>query len=169
MHVSECLVCALQGSGDAERYMAMAKDTIEQLKSCAIDLRQMGQPNDNVVQTWGRLLPLFLLLLINNIHTSLAKCPVSLPSPTVWRCVRTSWGASTWPSQAPCKGGGAPEGVAEAGRSLDGASKTLWVGSHSKRCAHMHANTHATLTLQSKRTPRCRRFMQSDSPDFCSQ
>ncbi|KAM8746433.1 desmoplakin-B isoform 3-T3 [Acanthopagrus schlegelii] len=43
---------ALQtGSGDAERYMVMAKDTIEQLKSCAIDLRQMGQPNDNVVQT----------------------------------------------------------------------------------------------------------------------
>ncbi|XP_073332986.1 desmoplakin-A-like [Pagrus major] len=37
--------------GDAERYMAMAKETMEQLKSCAIDLRQMGQPNDNVVQT----------------------------------------------------------------------------------------------------------------------
>nr|XP_046248699.1 desmoplakin-like isoform X2 [Scatophagus argus] len=37
--------------GDAERYMAMSKDTIEQLKSCAMDLRQMGQPNDNVVRT----------------------------------------------------------------------------------------------------------------------
>ncbi|XP_068175112.1 desmoplakin-like isoform X2 [Antennarius striatus] len=38
-------------TGDAERFMAMAKDTIEQLKSCAVDLRQMGQPNDNVVRT----------------------------------------------------------------------------------------------------------------------
>ncbi|XP_042272853.1 desmoplakin-like isoform X2 [Thunnus maccoyii] len=37
--------------GDAERYMAMAKEIIEQLKSCAMDLRQMGQPNDNVVRT----------------------------------------------------------------------------------------------------------------------
>ncbi|XP_070688404.1 desmoplakin-A-like [Pempheris klunzingeri] len=37
--------------GDAERYMLMAKETIEQLKNCAIDLRQMGQPNDNVVRT----------------------------------------------------------------------------------------------------------------------
>ncbi|KAM3875813.1 desmoplakin-B [Diretmus argenteus] len=35
-------------SGDAERYMAMAKETIEQLKSCAMDLRQMGHPNDSV-------------------------------------------------------------------------------------------------------------------------
>ncbi|XP_078141848.1 desmoplakin-B isoform X2 [Centroberyx gerrardi] len=38
-------------AGDAERYMAMAKETIDQLKSCAVDLRQMGQPNDNVVRT----------------------------------------------------------------------------------------------------------------------
>ncbi|KAM9358192.1 desmoplakin-B [Symphorus nematophorus] len=38
-------------SGDAERYMSMAKETIEQLKGCALDLRQMGQPNDNVVRT----------------------------------------------------------------------------------------------------------------------
>ncbi|XP_071342655.1 desmoplakin-A-like isoform X3 [Trachinotus anak] len=37
--------------GDAERYMAMAKETIEQLKSCALDLKQLGQPNDNVVRT----------------------------------------------------------------------------------------------------------------------
>ncbi|XP_044217913.1 desmoplakin isoform X1 [Thunnus albacares] len=37
--------------GDAERYMAMAKEIIEQLKSCAMDLRQMGQPNDSVVRT----------------------------------------------------------------------------------------------------------------------
>ncbi|XP_029355195.1 desmoplakin-B isoform X2 [Echeneis naucrates] len=36
---------------EAEQYMMMAKDTIEQLKSCAIDLKQMGQPNDNVVKT----------------------------------------------------------------------------------------------------------------------
>ncbi|XP_018526376.1 LOW QUALITY PROTEIN: desmoplakin-like [Lates calcarifer] len=45
---------ALQSGGapsDAERYMAMAKETIEQLKGCAMDLRQMGQPNDNVVRT----------------------------------------------------------------------------------------------------------------------
>ncbi|XP_074492382.1 uncharacterized protein LOC141768198 isoform X5 [Sebastes fasciatus] len=38
-------------SGDAERYMSMAKETIEQLKGYAMDLRQMGQPNDNVVRT----------------------------------------------------------------------------------------------------------------------
>uniref|UniRef100_A0A3Q3X8R6 Uncharacterized protein n=1 Tax=Mola mola TaxID=94237 RepID=A0A3Q3X8R6_MOLML len=42
---------ALHGPGDAERYMAMAKDTIEKLKSFAMDLRQHGQPNDNVVRT----------------------------------------------------------------------------------------------------------------------
>ncbi|KAG7514579.1 desmoplakin-like isoform X1 [Solea senegalensis] len=38
-------------SGEAEQYMAMAKETIEQLKSFALDLRHMGQPNDNVVRT----------------------------------------------------------------------------------------------------------------------
>ncbi|XP_019958128.2 desmoplakin-A-like isoform X2 [Paralichthys olivaceus] len=37
--------------GDAEGYMMMAKETIEQLKTCAMDLRQMGQPNDNVVRS----------------------------------------------------------------------------------------------------------------------
>ncbi|XP_027145829.1 desmoplakin-B [Larimichthys crocea] len=37
--------------GDAERFMMMAKETIEQLKSCAMDLRQLGQPNDNVVRS----------------------------------------------------------------------------------------------------------------------
>lgn len=45
---------ALQSSGaqgDAERYMAMAKETIEQLKNCAMDLRQLGEPNENVVRT----------------------------------------------------------------------------------------------------------------------
>lgn len=43
----------LQGgaAGDAEGYMAMAKDTIEQLKALAVDLRQQGQPNDNIVRT----------------------------------------------------------------------------------------------------------------------
>ncbi len=46
-------VYALQGGaqGEAEHYMAMAKESIEQLKSCAKDLRQMGQPNENVVRT----------------------------------------------------------------------------------------------------------------------
>ncbi|XP_049577919.1 desmoplakin-A isoform X2 [Syngnathus scovelli] len=46
---------ALQSGGnmaDAEPYMLRAKDTIEQLKMYAMDLRQMGQPNDNVVRTW---------------------------------------------------------------------------------------------------------------------
>ncbi|XP_008276403.1 desmoplakin-B isoform X1 [Stegastes partitus] len=39
------------GSGDSEYYMGMAKDAIEKLKYCAMDLRQMGQPNDNVVRS----------------------------------------------------------------------------------------------------------------------
>ncbi|XP_054645196.1 desmoplakin-A [Dunckerocampus dactyliophorus] len=46
---------ALQSGGsaaDAERYMLRAKDTIDQLKNYAMDLRQMGQPSDNVVKTW---------------------------------------------------------------------------------------------------------------------
>ncbi|XP_074523940.1 desmoplakin-A-like [Halichoeres trimaculatus] len=34
----------------AKHNMAMAKERIEQLKGCAMDLRRMGQPNDNVVQ-----------------------------------------------------------------------------------------------------------------------
>ncbi|XP_068445713.1 desmoplakin-B-like isoform X1 [Clinocottus analis] len=37
--------------GDAERYMMMAKDTIEQLKMLAMDMRDMGQPPDNVIRT----------------------------------------------------------------------------------------------------------------------
>lgn len=47
------VLCTLQSgaAGDAERYMAMAKESIDQLKSCAMDLRQMGQPNDSVVRT----------------------------------------------------------------------------------------------------------------------
>ncbi|XP_034387213.1 desmoplakin-like isoform X1 [Cyclopterus lumpus] len=36
--------------GDGERYMMMAKETIGQLKSCALDLRKLGQPSDNVVR-----------------------------------------------------------------------------------------------------------------------
>ncbi|XP_029137198.2 desmoplakin-B-like isoform X1 [Labrus bergylta] len=36
---------------DAQRYMAMAKETTDQLKTCAMDLRQMGQPSDNVFRT----------------------------------------------------------------------------------------------------------------------
>nr|XP_057929424.1 desmoplakin-A-like [Doryrhamphus excisus] len=46
---------ALQSGGsaaDAERYMLRAKDTIDQLKNYAVDLRQIGQPFDNVVKTW---------------------------------------------------------------------------------------------------------------------
>ncbi|XP_042369598.1 desmoplakin-like isoform X2 [Plectropomus leopardus] len=38
-------------SGDAERFMLKARETIEQLKICAMDLRQMGQPSDNVIRT----------------------------------------------------------------------------------------------------------------------
>ncbi|KAM7409324.1 hypothetical protein PAMA_001007 [Pampus argenteus] len=38
-------------SGDVERYMAMAKEIMNQLKSCAMDLKDMGQPNDNIVRT----------------------------------------------------------------------------------------------------------------------
>lgn len=45
-------ILVMQGpSGDAERYMMMAKETIEQLKNCAIDLRHMGHSNDNIVRT----------------------------------------------------------------------------------------------------------------------
>ncbi|XP_062251125.1 desmoplakin-B isoform X2 [Platichthys flesus] len=36
--------------GEAERCMMMAREMIEQLKACAMDLRQMGQPNDNVLR-----------------------------------------------------------------------------------------------------------------------
>uniref|UniRef100_A0AAQ6AIV8 Desmoplakin b n=1 Tax=Amphiprion ocellaris TaxID=80972 RepID=A0AAQ6AIV8_AMPOC len=39
------------GSGDTEYYMGKAKDAIEKLKYCAMDLRQMGQPNDNVIRS----------------------------------------------------------------------------------------------------------------------
>ncbi|XP_013978692.2 desmoplakin isoform X3 [Salmo salar] len=48
----------LQAGGDsgrstveAERFMAMAKETIEQLKACARDLSHMGQSNDNVFRS----------------------------------------------------------------------------------------------------------------------
>ncbi|XP_041862192.1 epiplakin-like [Melanotaenia boesemani] len=37
--------------GDAEYYMGLAREAIERLKTCAIDLSQMGQPNDNVVRS----------------------------------------------------------------------------------------------------------------------
>ncbi|KAJ3599318.1 hypothetical protein NHX12_033281 [Muraenolepis orangiensis] len=42
---------ALQTGGDAERYMSMAKETIDKLKGCASQLRHIGQPNDNVVRS----------------------------------------------------------------------------------------------------------------------
>lgn len=53
VHLPECFVYVLQGSApnEAERYMMKAKDIIEQLKACAMDLRDLGQPNDNVVRT----------------------------------------------------------------------------------------------------------------------
>uniref|UniRef100_H2SGU8 Desmoplakin b n=1 Tax=Takifugu rubripes TaxID=31033 RepID=H2SGU8_TAKRU len=38
-------------AGDAEGYMVMAKDAIEQMKSLAVDLRQQGHPNENLVRT----------------------------------------------------------------------------------------------------------------------
>ncbi|XP_055364405.1 desmoplakin-like isoform X3 [Betta splendens] len=41
-------------SGDAERYMALAKDGILQLKGCASELKQLGQPNDNIAMTLER-------------------------------------------------------------------------------------------------------------------
>lgn len=37
--------------GEAEGFMALAWDTIEQLKALALDLRQQGRPADNVVRT----------------------------------------------------------------------------------------------------------------------
>ncbi|KAM7387759.1 hypothetical protein PAMP_023977 [Pampus punctatissimus] len=42
-------------SGDVERYMAMAKEIMNQLKSCAMDLKDMGQPNDNIVRTLNNI------------------------------------------------------------------------------------------------------------------
>ncbi|XP_071005886.1 desmoplakin-A-like isoform X2 [Oncorhynchus clarkii lewisi] len=40
-----------RGTVEADHYMALARETIEQLKACALDLRQMGQPNDSVVRS----------------------------------------------------------------------------------------------------------------------
>nr|XP_033936274.1 desmoplakin-like [Pseudochaenichthys georgianus] len=45
---------ALQSGGspaDVERYMMLAKESIVHVRNCAMDLRQLGQPNDNVVRT----------------------------------------------------------------------------------------------------------------------
>ncbi|KAK5930371.1 hypothetical protein CgunFtcFv8_026608 [Champsocephalus gunnari] len=45
---------ALQSGGspaDVEHYMMLAKESIVQVRNCAMDLRQLGQPNDNVVRT----------------------------------------------------------------------------------------------------------------------
>ncbi|KAI1889212.1 hypothetical protein AGOR_G00176790 [Albula goreensis] len=48
----------LQSGGDsgrvameADKYMSMSKEVINQLKRCAVELRQMGQPNDSVVRS----------------------------------------------------------------------------------------------------------------------
>ena len=38
------------GAAEGERYMGMARETVEQLKGCAVELRKMGQPNDGVVE-----------------------------------------------------------------------------------------------------------------------
>ncbi|XP_046873002.1 desmoplakin isoform X3 [Hypomesus transpacificus] len=39
------------GAAEGERYMGMARETVEQLKGCAVELRKMGQPNDGVVES----------------------------------------------------------------------------------------------------------------------
>ncbi|KAJ8376859.1 hypothetical protein SKAU_G00074390 [Synaphobranchus kaupii] len=36
---------------EVEKYMAMAKEVMNQLKGCALELRQTGQPNDNVIRS----------------------------------------------------------------------------------------------------------------------
>ncbi|KAJ8395424.1 hypothetical protein AAFF_G00031580 [Aldrovandia affinis] len=48
----------LQSGGDpgrvameAEKYMSMSKEVIKQLKVCALDLRQMGQPSDSIIRS----------------------------------------------------------------------------------------------------------------------
>ncbi|XP_072244873.1 desmoplakin-A [Leuresthes tenuis] len=38
-------------SGDAEYYMGMAREAIEKLKKCAMDMNQLGQSNENVVRS----------------------------------------------------------------------------------------------------------------------
>ncbi|KAG5849859.1 hypothetical protein ANANG_G00076170 [Anguilla anguilla] len=38
-------------TAEAEKYMAMAKEVLKDLKGCALDLRQMGQPNDSVIRS----------------------------------------------------------------------------------------------------------------------
>ncbi|XP_068581081.1 desmoplakin-B [Cebidichthys violaceus] len=38
-------------ASDVEHFMKLAKESIDQLKNCATDLRKMGLPNDNVVRT----------------------------------------------------------------------------------------------------------------------
>ncbi|XP_075944187.1 desmoplakin-B [Anarhichas minor] len=38
-------------TSDAEHFMMLAKESIDQLKNCATDMRKMGLPNDNVVRT----------------------------------------------------------------------------------------------------------------------
>ncbi|XP_064791863.1 desmoplakin-A-like isoform X3 [Oncorhynchus masou masou] len=40
-----------RATAEAERFMAMAKETIEQLNACARDLSHMGQSNDNVFRS----------------------------------------------------------------------------------------------------------------------
>uniref|UniRef100_A0A3P8THS1 Desmoplakin b n=1 Tax=Amphiprion percula TaxID=161767 RepID=A0A3P8THS1_AMPPE len=68
------------GSGDTEYYMGKAKDAIEKLKYCAMDLRQMGQPNDNrLIETalWGDDPAAIEQQLTNHqrFHTSIQRSP----------------------------------------------------------------------------------------------
>lgn len=53
VHLPDCLGHALQGGSpaDVERYMMLAKESIVHVRNCAMDLRHLGQPNDNVVRT----------------------------------------------------------------------------------------------------------------------
>uniref|UniRef100_A0A3B3WG93 Desmoplakin a n=1 Tax=Poecilia mexicana TaxID=48701 RepID=A0A3B3WG93_9TELE len=41
----------IQGSGDAEEYMMMAKDYIEKLKTFAMEMNKFGQPTDSVISS----------------------------------------------------------------------------------------------------------------------
>lgn len=52
LYTSLRVVSVSQGTNpnEAERYMALAKESINQLRNCGTDLRQMGQPSENVMR-----------------------------------------------------------------------------------------------------------------------
>ncbi|CAB1323988.1 unnamed protein product, partial [Coregonus sp. 'balchen'] len=87
-----------RATAEAERFMAMARETIEQLKGCARDLSHMGQSNDNVV----RSVELFRDQL-KGVHMAIYG--------TMQRRSRGSRGSGTWE---------------EAGRSFNEA--IAWIG-----------------------------------------